>query len=149
MRTNRQLKIDQEIITDHEKRWCPRGTRRLARTVIDRAIADLQSDNYYVQKSAIDFFEDEYMMGLIYSLAELGEPLRLPKYKRVSKPVPRKPKQQKARASIEVLRHGRVYRSVLGLKEAERATGLTESSIVRLMRSGKKSREGWSFRRKR
>ena len=122
----------------------PRASRRLARAVINLAIKDLDSNSYYLQRSAIQFFEDEELRSIYYSLADLGEPTSVPEYTPVPKPDPNAPPPPpKSRKKwYDVYRFEQFIGRGLGIDGASEIAGCTLSNGYNLASKGGKSETG-------
>ncbi len=118
--------------------------KKLAQAVLDLARKDLNSTDYYVQSTAILFFESGEHLDLICSLAEAHPTMvlkYLPEFERVE------PKLGRLKSRVEIYRNGRWYRTVLGHEQAARVADVSSARVSALLKSGGKTKDGYSFRR--
>jgi hypothetical protein len=120
--------------------------KKLAQAVLDSARKDLNSTDYYVQNSAILFFESDEHLDLICSLAEAHPTMvlkYLPEFERVERPVGRTDFTEPA--VYDVWKNGELLDTLHGRASVIAYTGISDSQLTRLLKTRRPNSHGWAI----
>lgn len=120
--------------------------KKLAQAVLDSARKDLNSTDYYVQNSAILFFESDEHLDLICSLAEAHPTMvlkYLPEFERVERPVGRTDFIEPT--VYDVWKNGELLDTLHGRASVVAYTGISDSQLTRLLKTRRPNSHGWAI----
>ena len=120
--------------------------KKLAQAVLDLARKDLNSTDYYVQSTAILFFESGEHLDLICSLAEAHPTMvlkYLPEFERVEPPARRTEFIEPT--VYDVWKNGELLDTLHGRASVVAYTGISDSQLTRLLKTRRPNSHGWAI----